>query len=1097
MTTKLDLAQIQPPDLIEFDRENFTKEIISRLKKHPLWSDNYNGLFHYDALTMLLSITNFQYEKIAEHTDRKLRELYLSSARSSNSKAKILNDNNIIPKQNTESVALLKGTFINANFSESFTIPKGTLVYANSLNNKSVPFEIILKNDNGYNYVESNNITINPGLNLNSFTIECYSGETYRYEYELDVKKEFFTIEIPYEETIEGSVKVYFYVNGIYYKLKEDSLENTEKEITSIFPKGVPCYALRYDSSGRPIIFFGSYNFGGSFHEAHKDGSIVVYGRSGGGENSNIPAGAINSTISVTLGNGLTYDINFTNITDANGGVDRESIKELSMVAPFRMGRGKQIIDKTDAINALSNRLIKHEIDSPTYEYEKSNSVPLLHQFHYMIPERDFNNFVFPLLISSDTLDSYIDKFVTKITEFCNVKGTHDNPIFNEFITNFIYSNLGYSFYYAELKNKTLLSNTLKLKAYNIYDIKIDEIEFEGNYPLLKIINNKSINERAEANSKSISSVVISSSAENKINNKLSFSFDDHDYIFNVTLASGTYVKTNLAEALQIGIKTLIEQNLHPNVIGYTHDLYTIRESHKFVNYDDNGIVFISPKYGSRSKIVFYGNEGSASYNLCNDLGFKIGSYRPDRTKLVFKAENSYFDYFKNELYIDIETSGMSMEEVFNKTVSQNEADQDGPFFELSLYDKYLEQPQQLQNGKDITVEFWDTTTNNKVDECVFPQISNLIETVLAKQGENYTGNVLRNASECKLNLEEAKLQFQLKNAISSPAYKAGYKDDFGMIVYMQVFSTETIDGITTDTQLEIFDSQLSWDQSINSEAGTIIYLTLSNQNLFEVGKSYKVKIFCNKGTGDMLVETIMFDSIVVGVNNGIGTTGNIQTVESGKEAKYNTSTGIISITTINGVIDNSVPQVWKANYSYFNRIIVKYSRKNYNYILADYKANPYHPENEAKIYMDILNQKQKRAIGVENLAKDVNFIPYGIELDLYLKKGFSENLAKDAIYNILITMFGYDNDNPSMTLDHILTNSDLVQFIMPYASNYGIVNVVVNKINIINKIPAGRCYYFLLDNNLMNSLKNISDNYTILNGMNNKFEIKINTIVV
>ena len=27
----------------------------------------------------------------------------------------------------------------------------------------------------------------------------------------------------------------------------------------------------------------------------------------------------------------------------------------------------------------------------------------------------------------------------------------------------------------------------------------------------------------------------------------------------------------------------------------------------------------------------------------------------------------------------------------------------------------------------------------------------------------------------------------------------------------------------------------------------TIIYLTLSNQNLIEVGKSYKVKIFCNK----------------------------------------------------------------------------------------------------------------------------------------------------------------------------------------------------------------------------------------------------------
>jgi len=1091
------LEQILPPDLINFDRASLESELIQRIKNHPQWSDNYNGLLHHDSLNMVIAIFSFLFGKNAESFDRKLRDIFLQSAVSDEAKIYNLNDKNIFLKQNKESVVTLKCIFTNNQFINDFYIPRFTKLYGTGLNSAVIPFEIIIKDNNEYNYFDD--IKITPGQNYTSFTVEAYSGETQRYSYPVNINQEQFDIFVPYLNVIENSIKVYFYLNGIYYELFENKNDNYGRIITDIFPNGSPKYFLKHSFAGQPIITFGTDSFSGKFSDIPEGGEIVIFGRYGGGLNNNIYLNSINETKLVNIDNNTEIEINFTNITQGVGGADGESLDDVIDYAPLRLGRGKQIVDKIDATDALQNLTIKHEIEIPNYEEEKSNNIPMLHNYHYIVPIRSFEGLLFPEILSTYTVEDYENKFVEYLNEFIRIKGTHDSAIVDELVTKFV-NNDGVLSFYGILKNKSLLSNSLKLQAYNINDEVIDGIEFEGNYPLNNLIYNKYQNERAIVKSKTFATIeiIVSSSPEDRANNNFKIKFDDHDFLFDISLSSGVYSYEILAEVLDNAIKDQINTYLNPTILGYNHELYIIKDIHDFVSYDTNGLIqILSPKFGKRSQITVIGIDGSAAKNLLDDLNIDVGTTKPKRTKLVFKDENSFLNYSKSEIFCAIDPSDNITENIFDVDIEQDSTSPLGPTFSLVLFDKYLNQNQQLQTGSNILISLMNNTTI--VDQVEIPNYSKYLSSMLSTDSSIHTGDCFYDENSIEYITTLSSLNIKLKDPIQSIPYVNGYKDELGIIVSMQLFQIVDLDPLNNIFVQEFLPEQ-NWEQSVNEEEGPKIILYLDEINKLTLGNTYELHIFTKKDVDPVILsEKILFTNIAAYDTVGVSDVNKISIdIESPIYSRFYNN---ISIQVVDGVEDNTALPVYHAGYLYFNKVKVNFVKENYSYITCDYKADPYKTESEAKSFTDILNIKNKRLICLENLIKDINFIPVGFTVNLYVKKSYSFNTASIIAYNLLMNSFQYENYNNKHKINEFITQEKIRDVILSQSAGYGITNAILedNSFKIFNENldTSKKAYYFVLTDDILILLRELEKQYSNIQGIYDDFKIKINIIPV
>lgn len=1090
----ISLSQIEPPALINFDRESNMADIIARIKQHPDWDSNYDGLLHHDATVMIMSIFSFLFGKNAESFDRKIRDVFLDAAYSDDAIVNNLREMYITLKQNSAAVATLQGVFQDAYIVSPFTIPNDTTISVGGLDSQETLFEIIIKDSNGdYDYF--NDIDIDPGQNLTSFQVQAYAGTTFRYVHDLtEQSMENFTISVPYTPIIEGSIQVYFYLNGSYFQLEEGTLENTGKVITGIFPDGAPKYALQYSADNKPLVIFGSRTFGGSFTDAHALGSVIIYGRVGGGTVSNIPAYTMNQTIEVDIGSGNVVNIAFSNITDGSGGSDAEDIQLAKIFGPLRRGRGKQIVDRNDSLNAIQTQVVKHEIDAPLFSEEQNNDVPLLHKYHYIVPIRDFISFVYPDVKSDDTLTTYSQTLTDDLTEFLNVVGTHGSKVVEEEINNFVYVGDAYSFYKI-LNNIHIYSDTLIAKAYNFDDEVIDIVEFEGNYPINQIIYNSSENESAIVKSEAFTEVdiVVSSDPTERPNNNFIIKFDDHEYDFDITFAAGEYTVEILAQAIQAKIKQLITLHFDPAILGYTHELWTVKNTHIFSEYDStNGVVILtSPKYGKDSKIVITGDSGTAAANLCEDLGIIPQTYRPDRTKLVFKAENSFFKYTNSEMFFDIVTEDMDHTEEITVDPIQNPADANGPVLSLELYDYSLEHLQKFQSSGNMVIEAYDDDT--LVDAIVFKNINPNLDEKYGSQNENSTGDVFSNAYESVLKFTDSQIALQLKPPVSQDQYI----QSFDPITKIDIVR-EDIGPV--EVPITSFLAQTSWEQISNQQQGPIIYLYPLE---LEVGKTYLAKIYINDGGGEVLGDTVRFTNIQSYQTNGYGEVSapdNIITEDGGRLCIYDVYLDKMTLNCKDGEVDVGGDDVYFADFVDFDTVEVSFKRKNYSYITVNYTPDPYHTEKEAAEYMDILNRKDQRLIALENQMKDINFIPIGIKIDLSVKNTHSATTARNAAYNVIMENFKYENYNPYHILDKIIDQSDITRHIMPLANDYGIINatLVSGSIKYFGTVESDKKgYYFFLDDEVLSLLLTLETDYALLSGLVDNFKIDINTVIV
>lgn len=1107
------LEQILPPELINYDRETLESEIINRIKLHPKWKDNYNGMLHHDALTMIISIFTYLFGKNAESFDRKIRDVFLQSAYSDEAKVFNLNEKNILLKQNRESVTTIRCEIIDNYFDKKFYLPQHIILTGASSVNSSIPFEIIRKDSDGYDYIFP--IEIEPGQNFTSFNIEAYSGLTRSYNYSITPNQNKFEIEVPYINVIEGSIKVYFYLNGYYHLLQENTDDNYGQVIfddLGVFPEGSPKYILNYGPNGSPIIIFGSDVFCGQFKTIHSSGQIVVFARYGGGEDSNIYLNSINEVQTIDIDVNKSVDIRFTNITEGVGGADAELLDDVIDYILTRVGRGKQIVDRLDAKNNLQQFINKYKIESPDYQREESNNIPMWHDYHYIVPNKNFDNFVFPTPTITQTKDEYSNILVQALNNYLNINGSHSDLVEDELLSNFYFVNDNYSI--TKILNlNPILSNSLILKAYNSNDQEIDRIYFDGNYRLNTLNYNRDEVGVAKAiGGESVGSVqiIVESDITTEVNNSLMFKFDNYDLIFSVSFQTGPYTLSEIVSRIKsmVEIQILSDYEFHGLSELYTK-LISEGQINTFVGIESGRIYFQSLKTNKESSITLIGEINSPSYNLFKDLGLTTGTYLPVRSHRVFLETSSGFEYSNNTVYVYTDETEHIVDNYYDVEIEQNEDSETGPIIVLDLYDEILSENYRPQNNSDMIISFYDDEV--LIDEVEIANINqNAISFISYDSGTRPeelppVKRCLKTDDSVVYNIQTSTLTCELFDGIEGDQYVSPFIATEGNLERIDLYKITYDESEEIAELVQSFDKNESWIQDINNSDGSEFTLFLDAANQLQVGEDYRADIYMlEEGETEPVKKgEVLFDDIATYLTYGYTNTDytvEIFDVITSNCLKYNREANTITLKLVLPDTDEEV-QVYYPGFVYFNKIRVRFKKESYDYITANYQPDPYVVEGEASLYMDILNRKSKRLLALENVIKTINIYPVIFELNLYVKENYSLAIAAKEAYRILVENFKFNNSNPYHDIDVSININYINDILISNLSNIGVIRAeIVSQTTYNNYIydeDEKHFYMFLVEDEFLSIIKTSLSNYANLVGIENNFKLNINPISV
>lgn len=104
-------------------------------------------------------------------------------------------------------------------------------------------------------------------------------------------------------------------------------------------------YEVRYNPDNSIIIRFGNGLDAGKI----PDGDITVRMRTVNGARGNVPASAVRGSVVITLINSVgTVESQYTSVTNASGGLDRESVDDLRATVPAYLRSADKIVTRAD-----------------------------------------------------------------------------------------------------------------------------------------------------------------------------------------------------------------------------------------------------------------------------------------------------------------------------------------------------------------------------------------------------------------------------------------------------------------------------------------------------------------------------------------------------------------------------------------------------------------------------------------------------------------------------------------------------------------------------------------------------------------------------
>ena len=176
-------------------------------------------------------------------------------------------------------------------------------------------------------------------------------------------------------------------------------------------------------------------------------------------------------------------------------------------------------------------------------------------------------------------------------------------------------------------------------------------------------------------------------------------------------------------------------------------------------------------------------------------------------------------------------------------------------------------------------------------------------------------------------------------------------------------------------------------------------------------------------------------------------------------------------------------------------KMIIKYERKTYEVITADYKQDIYYPVGEAKTVSDILNASSAKMMGFHHLLRKVDFIPIGLEIDMNVRKGYSPSTAVATTKQLLLDNFGYENFNYNHFIGEGFIYSDVNTLINRGDLNQGVDSCVL--VSPADSIPDTsfyeNVYYFVLPEFILDQIYFLEQQNAQISGVADMYKVKIN----
>ena len=1146
------LSTIKAPDLISFDRETVSREIMDRMRTLPGWQDIFVGEQYQDASQFVIQLFSYLFEKNATATNRIVRENFISEAFSERAVYANLAQMRVSAIQNKEAAVQVTGTIVGTSLTTPLVLPKSLKIPGTGINGASEMFEIIPKSEAGeYQYLES--VVIEPTNFLHSsslaaytgetktttFTTTAYAGETKIISVSIDAwGVENSRISVPYDNIVDGSVMAFYKTsNQIMIPLIKTTKFVVEPVLDPIyFPNGVPHYIVRYTAGGQAIVYFGSASFGGAFESQHVGGSIVVYCRSGGGVNSNINPYAIDISKDVQVGVS-TLSINFSNSTSGYGGEDREDFKVAQVFAPLRYGRDGTSVVTDDAKVALYNTVVKHEISTPQYS-EIASNIPLLHAWHYIVPKRTPSAWTMPEPIESETLTAYLERAIYDLNIYLGVVGTNDAPVLKEAVTNFVDADINgsYSFLYT-MASAGPLSGSLFLTAWDYEDEFVDSVGWSTNYNTSDETTSDIPATHAELETEPFSSVSIYNDSIIGNNSTLKFKLDGIDYIFELHISASTSVNpTAMAASLQASIKSLIPliADSYAYQYFYQYRLFTFFEARSAGDGTLSSVVLISPSTGKSSKIelVAHGTTPPSGLDLYTMLGIEIGTYRPTaETQLVFSTGSLYY-HSTGEVGVLIDKTEMDKSTTFEYTTAWDQPTGvvDGPEITLTLVDENPNKLMKLIPESTLTITAYNGT--DPVDSLEWISISTgdtlIVPTVGSGTG---VGTIFDDAKIANMSFEYGTSKLIVKLLDGTLATQ--YKQSFPEITKINIYKVEEVLGVWTPVSPQPWDpthptepltilegdfpngtNYAPWTQDPFSALGSEADIKLTATQKFEASSSYELQIIKTVGAAEVVMNTVRFDldgdgayvpPTVISLSQTDGADDwaiDSLTLTPPTYDYEGTGTPLLYYIHLSfnpPTEDTEATAYYNQGFADFDLLIVTFKRKSYEYITAAYRPNPYMPTDEAAEYISILKPTSRRMICLEDIIKNINFAPVGGILTIYIGPGYSEFDVHDIAKQTLLDAYGYDNTNPQHTIGTTVGASEIqATLVRALSLSYGVEEVVFspsNQYNTLSTAEIASTYFFIPDDSLVQVVKDMEAANSNLTGLSIMFETQINVV--
>lgn len=1137
------LADIKAPDLIQFDRQSYVDEIIERIKLNPEWSSVWIDELYQNADQMTMQLFAYMAEKNALNFNLNIRDKFLAHAFSEEAIFNNLSDMGVDVQQ-------AKNSQVDVEVSLSDTIIRNPIVFdkyhkilATNINNSSIAFEIIEKDENNkYKYLD--NVIINPDFSsLEHFTVTAYAGVTKMEEFEIsEYTLENLQFTLTGRDVEDGSIRVYFNdPDGRLLELEEVDILKGVGSKNLYFEKGSPLYKIKYNKDNQPIIMFGTEEFGGAFENKHANGKIIVFYRLAYGIAGNILTGGINNSQTIKVLD-KEYTLNFYNSAPSSGGKNIEDLQTARIYGPLRVGRNSAFIDEQDAQFALKNVVVKYKIDTPKMGIQ--NGVPFLHAIHYFVPNRSFDNFKFEDFSDKETISSYALKIINNFTSYCEISGAHDKAIKDEYVCDFVYPDSNGKIYFTHLlKNQSPTSGTLRATAYDEDGKILDYIRWGGNYILNPKVVAAEHDKVTRIRSNTFATLNIidtltsgnSGGSDNGKNNKLIIEFDDYDHIFDLTLPLGSRTYKELAAIINdlivneikgqySTVKEGITQGAVTNMVHLVNHVFCSYEVVDSVN-KTGRLIFNSTKTGRRSKIKFHDyfiNNTNTNYDLYYQLGVGVYTYRPGReTGWVFN-DGMVFNYETNQIFFDIFSDNISKQQLVQKDSYQDKLVQsvvkeEGPTLSFLLTVENLVK-EKLLIGADLNVyadKYNDVTKSfSPVSHMVFSNvIKDVNEPTLGVEDPRVNDSTAIGAfnvdsSSTYFDYDKSLVSVQFVNGKANPYYSTTY----GEIHKITLKEVNVIPGNpVTFTTVEgglskiFYPNGQEWMQDPTSPTGVKFELSLSGLDL-QPGKNYKLSlIMIDNSLIEHELDYVVFETfqnnqasasfVAIAYFNETPTEEVVSRIlGSSQNGTYmNAVLKTIKVATKNPEEDPTL-KTYSANWVNFDRIRFEYKSKNFDHITVTYTPNPYQPESEAKGLLDIVKDPGNRLIGLENITKNLKYIPFGVSIAIVVSKKYSLKDAVNAVRQTMYSNFSYNNISFVHDINYKPTAQNIKNLISEIATQYGIISISVNPT--IDEYIATHykepCYFFIMEEALyqslleletgssLSSIHTISDNYKI-----------------